>query len=550
MKRQILTIAVLLTCKIAFSQVTIFRHANIIDGTGSAVRSNYNILVKDGKIDQLTSADIPTPADATIIDLKGKFVMPQIICTHAHVGIVRDTTGAAANYTPENVKNQLLQYQKYGVSTIVSMGTEQPSILPLLDSSRAGHISGADLYTAIYGFGVKDAAPPAGLGMTNVFRPVTADEAIQEVDSLAALHPDLVKIWVDDFWGAYPKMKPEIYAAIIKEAHKKGLRVAAHVYHLEDAHRLVDLGLDIIAHSIRDAVIDDALIEKMKKKNVAYIPTLSLDELAYILPEAPEWLNDPFFRASVGPHVYDMVTSPTFKNKIEKDPKTPQEKAALQIALKNLLKLHRAGILIALGTDSGALPIRPQGFSEHMEMELFVQAGLTPSEAITAATLNGAKLLHIDKQTGTLEIGKKAAFIVLDANPLLNIKNTRTINSVWKDGKKVSDGPLAGTPYAEANNNKVAVMAEIKILPGYEAIVKEEAEKVWNATKKEEGCESFIFNIKRDDPTTIIFYEVFRDQNAFNLHRNAASTKLFLSALNGKVVENGPMITQLVQLHK
>ena len=181
----------------------------------------------------------------------------------------------------------------------------------------------------------------------------------------------------------------------------------------------------------------------MKKKNVLYIPTLSLDEFGFAYEDDPKWLRDPFFRASLEPGVYEMITSAAYKDKLSKNPVTPQEKQALPIALRNLLKLYRAGILIALGTDSGATPIRAQGFSEHMEMELMVSAGLTPLEAIRVATFNGAHLLKIDKQQGTLQPGMRADFIVLDKDPSEDIQNTRTIRAVYKDGIKVSDGPEA-----------------------------------------------------------------------------------------------------------
>jgi imidazolonepropionase-like amidohydrolase len=433
---------------VTFAQNTIvLKHVTVIDGTGMAVKSDQDMVIKNGIIAKISSSAANHPKDLPVMDMTGKFLMPQITNVHGHLGILKDTVMSAANYTPANLKHQLLRYQQYGVGTVLSMGTDQPVILAIRDSSRAGQIPGATIYSAIYGFGVKNAVPPVAMGMTSVFRPETVQQAIFQVDSVALLKPDVIKIWVDDFWGAYPKMKPEIYAAIIKEAHSKGIRVAAHLYHLDDAHKLVDLGLDIMAHSIRDAEVDDALITAMKKHKVQYIPTLALDEFAYIYKQEPDWINDPFFRASLEPGVFDMMTSPAYKAKIAKDPKTKQEIEALKVAMKNLVKLHKAGILIGVGTDSGALPIRAQGFSEHMEMELFVKAGFTPMEAIVAATLNGAKILKTDKDSGTLEVGKKADFIVLDENPLLDIKNTRTISAVYKDGKKVNDGPLKGTSY-------------------------------------------------------------------------------------------------------
>ncbi|MEO8763002.1 MAG: amidohydrolase family protein [Ginsengibacter sp.] len=419
-------------------KVTILEHVNIIDGTGKSMMANQNMIIKDGVISGINT-DKNITKDATIINLAGKYIMPEIINAHGHLGILKDTVTSAANFTSENIRRQLLRYQQYGVAAVVSMGSDQELIIGLRDSSRSGKIPGATIYSALYGFSVKDSGPPKSMGMVRLYRPETVQQAISEVDSLALLKPDLIKIWVDDFGGQSPKMKPGIYGAIIKEAHSKGIRVASHLYYLEDARRLVDAGLDIIAHSVRDAEIDDTLIAAMKKNKVMYIPTLSLDEFAYAFEGSPGWINDPFFKAALEPGVFEMITRESYKDRVRKDPKTPKEKAALQIAMKNVVKLYRAGVLVALGTDSGAMPIRVQGFSEHMEMELYVAAGLTPMEAIKIATQNGTRLLHIDNERGSLQVGKKADFIVLDANPLDNIRNTHAINSVWKNGEKVAD---------------------------------------------------------------------------------------------------------------
>lgn len=421
-----------------FAQRTVLHDVTIIDGTGAPAKPHTNLMMTG---DRITSIGNVIPVDARVIDMKGKYIMPEIICGHAHLGNLKDTVASAANYTPDNIRRHLQKYQDYGIGAVLSMGTEQPEGLPTRDSSRAGLIAGATMYSAVYGFGVPGGMPP-GAGFTHVYRPVTAEEATHQVQELAALHPDVIKIWVDNYYGQFQTMREEVYKAIIAEAHKRGIRVAAHLYHLTDARKLVAAGIDIMAHSIRDEEIDDALIEEMKKNHVAYIPTLSLDEYFIAYGDDPAWLNEPFFRTSLEPGVYEMLTSPAYKERVRKSPVTTTETAALQIALKNLLKLHRAGILIVLGSDSGASPVRTQGFSEHLEMELMVQAGLTPLEAIEVATLNGARLLKIDKDHGSLKPGKKADFIVLNQDPLSDIRNTHTIQSVWKDGKKVSNGPI------------------------------------------------------------------------------------------------------------
>lgn len=425
----------------AHAQTTVFTHANIIDGTGKPLQANKTLVVKDGSFISIAHTGA-LPKDATVVDLQGKYIMPAINNAHGHLGIIKDTINSVNNYTTDNIKHQLLRYQQFGVGAVLSLGADQAAIIPLRDSSRAGLVPGATIYSAVYGIGVKNGAPPVAMGMSAVLRPETVEEAVAGVDLLATVHPDVIKIWVDDFFGTSQKMKPEIYTAIIKEAHAKGIRVASHLFYLEDARKLVEAGLDIIAHSIRDEEADDAFVQLMKKHNVVYIPTISLDEFAFSFEKEPEFLNDPTFRAALEPGVYKMVTSEAYRNKVAKDPRTPKEIKALAIAMRNVQKLAKAGILIALGTDSGALPIRPQGFAEHLEMELYVKAGLTPLQAIKTATLNSAIFLQRDKLYGSIATGKKADFIVLNDNPLDNIANTRHIHSVWKEGKKVSDGPL------------------------------------------------------------------------------------------------------------
>jgi imidazolonepropionase-like amidohydrolase len=436
------------TCFVATAlsaqQTTVFTNATIIDGTGSAPQSGMAMIVQDGRITRITHGKITLRDGAIQVDMTGKYLMPQLISCHSHVGIIRDTTSSSDNYTRDNVIRQLRLYQDYGVGAILSMGTDQPIGISIRDDSRAGLLPGATLYSALFGFGVKDAMPPESAGFSSVYRPETPEEAATDVDELATWHPDVIKIWVDNYYGRFPvTMKEGIYTAIIRQAHKHGIRVAAHLYHLTDARKLVAAGIDIMAHSIRDGEIDDSLIEEMKARHVAYIPTLALDEFATAYLDNPSWLNDPFFRNSLEPGVYRMITSQAYKERLAASPVTPQEAKALKYALINLRKLYKAGILVAMGTDSGATPIRAQGFSEHLELALMVQAGLTPLEAIKVATANSARLLQIGADRGTLEPGRRASFLVLDKDPTVDIRNTHSLSAVWTDGVKVSDGPLA-----------------------------------------------------------------------------------------------------------
>ena len=243
-------------------------------------------------------------------------------------------------------------------------------------------------------------------------------------------------MWVDDIGGTMPKMKPEIYRAVIDEAHKNNLRVAAHVYYLADAKSLVDAGVNVLAHSIRDAAGDEALINAMKSHHVSYIPTLELDESFFLYADRPALIQDPFVAAALSPEVRDMISKPDWREKVEHDPKTSKDRKAFAMARTNLKAMQDAGVTIAMGTDSGATPLRIQGFAEHLELELMVEAGLTPMQALVAATKGSAAVAGAT-QVGTLEPGNAADFIVLDANPLDDIRNTRKISAVWHNGKQL-----------------------------------------------------------------------------------------------------------------
>ena len=429
---------------LAQGQKLLLKNVTLIDGTGAAARQHVNLLLEGDHISGISSGNEKPPAGTRVEDYSGKTIMPVLICAHAHIGVLKGTKIDAANYTRENIIRQLKRYEQYGVGALLCMGTDRPLIFHgFRDSSVAGKLPGARLYSAGYGFAVP-ASPPGGSWTDQLFRPATAEQVPAEMDSVAKLHPTLIKMWVDDFGGHAQKMQPGIYQAIIREAHRHGIKVAAHLYYLEDAHKLVAAGLDIIAHSIRDKVVDNELLKEMKEKGVAYIPTLTRDESTYMYAENPEWMHSEFFKASLEPGVYEKISSNAYRDKIKNSPDYLQNKHAVEIAMENLKKMVDAGVLVAMGTDSGAEPSRAQGFCEQWELQSMVNAGLTPLQAIEAGTKNAAIVLKTDDHYGTLEPGKKADFIVLSESPENNILNTRKILGVWKDGKEVNQGPLSG----------------------------------------------------------------------------------------------------------
>ncbi|HEY4334786.1 MAG TPA: hypothetical protein VGM89_02785, partial [Puia sp.] len=212
--KKLLVIGSILTASIAATAqpTTILTNTTIIDGTGNAPQSHMAMIIQDGRITKITRGKIVVPDGAVQVDMTGKYLMPQLISCHSHVGNVRDTIASSANYTRANVLRQLKQYEDYGVGAILSMGTEQPLGISIREDSRAGLIPGATLYSALFGFGVKGAMPPEAAGFSAVYRPETPEEAAKQVDELATWHPDVIKMWVDNYYGQFQTtMKEEVY---------------------------------------------------------------------------------------------------------------------------------------------------------------------------------------------------------------------------------------------------------------------------------------------------------------------------------------------------
>jgi imidazolonepropionase-like amidohydrolase len=249
---------------------------------------------------------------------------------------------------------------------------------------------------------------------------------------------------VDDGLGHGTKMKPEIYRAIIDEAHKQHIRVFAHEFYLADAKSLLAAGLDGFAHSIRDQPVDNELISAMKSRNIFLIPTLVRDEVLFAYADNVKWLGDPFFQAGYDPAALAFVRNPQYLDKLRQDPDIARYRAGLEMAKKNLKTLSDAGVKIAFGTDSG-IPTRFPGYLEHRELQLMVEAGLTPMKAIVAATATNAEILGGAKQFGTLQAGRAADFLVLDANPLDDIHNSEKLSAVWQAGKTVPSVSVRST---------------------------------------------------------------------------------------------------------
>jgi imidazolonepropionase-like amidohydrolase len=271
----------------------------------------------------------------------------------------------------------------------------------------------------------------------------TPDEARKSVDRLADLKAGAIKFHLQ---GNANDMSPETWGAIIDQAHTRGLKTATHIFFLKDARSVVDRGGDALAHSVRDQDVPADFVTALKQKNVTYMPTLTREVSVFAYETTPAFFKDPFFLRGISLYgeVVPRLSDPSAQEKVRANPQTEAIKKALAQASRNLKIVSDAGVTIALGTDSGANGDsgRWQGYFEHVEMELMVKAGMTPMQTITAATGNAARAMGLT-QVGTLEPGKWADFVVLTANPLDNILNTRAIDSVWIAGQRLTDAEPA-----------------------------------------------------------------------------------------------------------
>ena len=347
---------------------------------------------------------------ATVVNLTGKFIVPGIINAHGHVGA--------------KTEPQLRQYALYGVTTATSMQTDPDEVVQVREAQRRGELRGARVSTIKYRF-----APDPDVA--------TPQQARAKVDETVAAGADYIKIWVDSGFGTRAKLTPEFCAAVLEQARKHNKLTFGHAYELIDARMLVERGLNVLAHNVRDREIDGDVIALLKQRNVSVIPTLIRDEFLFAYGDAPAWIDEPFFQRFVPPERLALLKT-KIRDEQAKNPQRALFKAGFEMNKVNLKKLSAAGVRIALGTDSGGAADRffVQGYAEHREMELMVQSGLTAMQVIQSFSQGASEALGIAKDFGTLAKGKAADLLVLEKNPLENITNMRSIQTIYLGGKK------------------------------------------------------------------------------------------------------------------
>lgn len=425
----------------AAAEPILFENARVFDGQRD--RGITPVLIDGARIVHIGT---PLPAAATgarRVDYTGKTLLPALVSNHAHVGNTQGLEHGDRFYTRDNVVRDLRQFQRYGITTVTALGMNGADFFALRTEANADPRLGAQLYGAGGGIGAPDGAPPAdsmGLRHDPVARPRTAEQARAAVATQHADGVDLIKLWVDDLGGKRPMMTPEVYRAAIAEAHARGLTVAAHIHDLDQARDLVDARVDILAHGIRDRAVDPMLARKMRDQGTWYIPTVAIDEANYWYAEHPQALQQPFLRQALHRDVLARWSQPEWQRAQLAGSGIPAAREAVATNLDNVRRLHAAGVKLGFGTDAGAMPHRVIGVAEHRELQLLVQAGLSPAQALQVATSQAADLLGLADR-GRIAAGKRADLLVLDADPLTDIANTQRIGAVWQAGQEVA-GPI------------------------------------------------------------------------------------------------------------
>ena len=433
---------------------TVYEGARLITGNGDAIE-NAVFVVENGRFTAVgRRGELPLPAGVRRVDLTGKTVMPTMVDLHGHIGFQNIPAGTMSKetFTRENLIDHLQRLAFHGVGAVVSIGD-------LVDRSdmkggrtgwgdvplrvREEVVPGAALFrTAGAGMAWPDAGAQGHPSRVDIAYPVTtAEEVRAAVADYVRMKPAFIKIWVDDRNGTKQTLTPPLYRAILDEAHKYDVPVAVHNVKQADAKELVRGGIEGWLHvPVRQGEVADDEIVALVKDRVArndrpmmwMTPSMITAWMNTQGGGHPTFLDDPLLRATYSPaDIEKYWAEPLAKMTPEQ---VARAKRNFDSDAKSAMRLRAAGIRVVEGTDTGQTRFLI-GYFNHIDLEAMVAMGLTPGEAIVAATRDGAEIAKIN--TGLVAAGRNADFMVLDANPLESISNTRKINQVYLRGEEV-----------------------------------------------------------------------------------------------------------------
>ncbi len=410
-------------------------NVRVIIGDGSVLESGA-LLVDGGRISAVgLRSEIEPELNVEVIDLSGKTIMPALIDSHAHLGYEGHTSWGAENYSRENLIDHLQRYAYYGFSAVFSAGSDPDALAYQVQQAQlAGEFSSARFLFAAGmappGQGPNDqflthaVALEKQTGQRILYGVDSVEQAIDSVREIAAKNISVIKIWVDDRGGSQQKLAPQLYRAIADEAAKNSIEIYAHQQYAEDMPNLLEAGVSGFLHGRIGTGLGREIAQQLSAASAFVVPNMGLAELRR---EAIG--TDDFLRASLPESVAARLGESS--QRLLKANREEAREAELRASFGHLLD---ANVDIVLGTDAGAVPDHFFGYTGHRELEIFVRLGMTPMQAIVAATSKPAQRLGLD-DLGLLQPGYSADLVVLDKNPLNNIRNTRSISLVFLNGR-------------------------------------------------------------------------------------------------------------------
>jgi imidazolonepropionase-like amidohydrolase len=429
---KVVLVALLVSCAVGAQndRIKAITGVTLIDGTTRAPLQNAVVVIDGTRISQVgASASVQVPANATVIDGRGKFVIPGLADMHHHLQ-------SGSTRPQQNLPSNLRRMLVVGVTTVFN-----PSV-PLKEFAALKTAAADDAAPYAHFFATGPIISIKGdiyAAMVGGPTPDTPQQAQAVVKDLKSAGVDAIKVQYDDlswsFKGGFPTLKRDVLDAIIKEAHQQNLKVFAHAPVLKHAKDALRAGLDGLMHGIIDEPIDQEFITLMKQNRASYVATMALfndmaDVNAFAKRQATSW-----DRAGLQPpRLYDFFAGPGGAQFFEKSfNNLTFTRQHLPVQKDNVKKAFDAGIPVVLGTDTGFQGVLI-GVATQIELELLVEAGLTPGQALGAATINAARMIGREKDLGTVEAGKLADLVILDADPLQDVRNVTRIFRTMKGG--------------------------------------------------------------------------------------------------------------------
>jgi imidazolonepropionase-like amidohydrolase len=394
--------------------------ARLVDGTGAPPLDDA-VVVTDG--DRIVAAGprarVRIPPGAAIVDARRRMLLPGLVDVHCHI-----------NQPPDAMKRYWAAQLRWGVTTMRSAGNDKPEAVPLFRQTRSGAFLAPRAYTAGQGFNVSGPYPGAP-----TFKPASPDEARANVRSLKAQNVDFIKIWMTD-----PKFPPDVIAAIVGEGRAQGIPVVAHVTDVKSLRQLADLGVTDFLHTPTDQPVTPELVSYAKSKKLTFAPTLANIESRWFYYEHPDILQMPMLQDALYPRGRQMLADAARKAQTLDTADLAPRKARMREQMYPFIKaMSDAGVRVVTGTDCGAeaSQVTPFGHATHREIQMLVEAGMSPLAALRAATLDAARVITRteDPDYGSVRAGKAADLLLLDADPIVDINNTIKIGRVMRAGR-------------------------------------------------------------------------------------------------------------------